>query len=230
MTVSRKSGGAQNLRDRFVRNAGHCLSNRLACATPWRPAHQPRPQSPQGSILPDPVPVRHRLERMLIGAWLCARNAHRRAPRTGGACQELASAVSEVVEEPYGETEFSLRPRIRVPLWCSGANIENRMAPELRSRCSSGPRRYRRRGYGCPLALNSVAGLRWATKRRLAAPTGSTDTSDYGRKRGQGGLCRRRTQTLHRQQRGELAAGSEEPHIVENDRLHELVHGVRGRA
>src|SRR6266513_1860123 len=53
--------------------------------------------------------------------------------------------------------------------------------------------------------------------------------SYYRRERGQGGLCRRRAQTLHRQQRGELAAGPEESHVIENDHLHELVHGVRCR-
>src|SRR6266849_8638786 len=42
----------------------------------------------------------------------------------------------------------------------------------------------------------------------LAAIECSRDTSYYRRERGQGGLCRRRTQTLHRQQRGELTAGS----------------------
>src|SRR2546421_1750235 len=54
--------------------------------------------------------------------------------------------------------------------------------------------------------------------------------SYYRRERGQGGLCRRRAQPLHRQQRRELAAGPEESHVIENDHLHELVHGVRCRA
>src|SRR6202165_4393357 len=64
----------------------------------------------------------------------------------------------------------------------------------------------------------------------LAAIEGASNASSYYRcERGQGGLCSRRTQTLHRQQRGELTAGSEESHVIENDHLHELVHGVRCR-
>src|SRR5437762_1648170 len=53
--------------------------------------------------------------------------------------------------------------------------------------------------------------------------------SYYRRERGQGGLCRHRAQPLHRQERRELAAGPEESHVIENDHLHELVHGVRCR-